>query len=132
MTQLTGIAHLVLRVEDWKRAARWYQDVLGFERRQGDGFICFTHPSADFILLFRPTGSSMDPTSNAGQRIDHLALLVPTPASLEAWRDQLTAAGLDVEIEQQSVGSSITLYDPDGLEVELFCPADGSPLAVGQ
>jgi catechol 2,3-dioxygenase-like lactoylglutathione lyase family enzyme len=131
MTELAGVAHLVLRVEDWKRAARWYQDVLGFERRQGEGFVCFSHPNADFLLLFRPTGSPLEPTSTPTQRIDHLALLVPSPASLEAWRSRLAGAGIDVEIEEQAVGASITLFDPDGLEVELFCPASGSPLAVG-
>jgi catechol-2,3-dioxygenase len=131
MTQLTGVAHLVLRVEDWKRAARWYQEVLGFERRQGDGFVCFTHPSADFLLLFRPTGSPLEATSSSAQRIDHLALLVPSTAALEAWRGRLAEIGMDVEIEEQPVGASITLHDPDGLEVELFCPSDGSPLTVG-
>jgi catechol 2,3-dioxygenase-like lactoylglutathione lyase family enzyme len=130
MTEFSGVAHLVLRVEDWKRAARWYQDVLGFERRQGDGFVCFSHPSADFLLLFRPTGAAIEPTSASTQRIDHLALLVPSIASLEGWRSRLSGAGIEVEIEEQAVGASITLFDPDGLEVELFCPAEGSPLAV--
>jgi catechol-2,3-dioxygenase len=82
-------------------------------------------------LLFMPTGSSLDATSEPTQRIDHLALLVPSITSLEAWRNQLNAAGIEVEIEEQPVGASITLHDPDGLEVELFCPAEGSPLAVG-
>lgn len=40
MTELSGVAHIVLRVKDWKRAARWYEQVLGFERRQADGFVC--------------------------------------------------------------------------------------------
>jgi len=132
MTELAGVAHIVLRVEDWKRSARWYQDVLGFERREGVGFTCFAHGNADFLLLFRPTGSAMEPTSSVAQRIDHLALLVPSIDTLEAWRIQLSEAGIDTKIEEASVGSSITLHDPDGLEIELFCPADGSPLAVGR
>jgi len=132
MTELAGAAHLVLRVEDWKRSARWYEDVLGFERRKGNGFTCFAHRNADFLLLFLPTGSPMEPTSSAAQRIDHLALLVPSMDSLEAWRTQLNEAGIDAKIDEASVGSSITLHDPDGLEVELFCPSDGSPLAVSR
>jgi catechol 2,3-dioxygenase len=129
--ELVGVAHLVLRVEDWKRSARWYQDVLGFERRQGDGFIAFSHPGADFLLLFRPTGSPIEPTSASTQRLEHLALLVPTMRALEAWADRLRGLEIDAQIDQQTVGASITLHDPDGLEVELFCPSAGSALAVG-
>jgi catechol 2,3-dioxygenase len=130
MTELSGFGHIVLRVEDWKRAARWYQQVLGFERRQADGFVCLTHPSAGFVLLLRPTGSPMEPTTAASQRIDHLALLVPTMSALEAWRGRLGDNGIEVELEHQPVGASITLHDPDGLEVELFYPSEGSPLSV--
>jgi catechol-2,3-dioxygenase len=129
--ELAGVAHLVLRVEDWKRAARWYEEVLGFERRKGDGYICFARPGADVVLLFRPVGAPVDPSSAPSQRLDHLALFVPTIESLEAWRRHLAGVGIATEIERQAVGASITLHDPDGLEVELFCPAEGSPLAVG-
>jgi catechol 2,3-dioxygenase-like lactoylglutathione lyase family enzyme len=130
MTELSGVAHIVLRVDDWKRAARWYEQVLGFERRQAEGFAYFTHPSAGFIVILRPTSSPLEPTSAATQRIDHLALLVPAMSSLDAWRDRLRDNGIEVEVEQQAVGASITLHDPDGLEVELFCPSEGSPLNV--
>ena len=128
---MSGVAHIVLRVEDWRRAAHWYEEVLGFERRQADGFVCLTHPGAGFILLLRPTGMPMDPTSTPAQRIDHLALLVPTVAALGGWRDRLGGIGIEVDIEEQPVGASITLHDPDGLEVELFCPCEGSPLTTG-
>jgi catechol-2,3-dioxygenase len=130
MTELSGVGHIVLRVNDWKRAAHWYEEVLGFERRQADGFVCFTHPSAGFVLMLRPTPSPIEPTSAATQRIDHLALLVPSLRALDAWRDRLRSKGIEVEVDHQAVGASITLCDPDGLEVELFCPAEGSPLSV--
>ena len=126
MPDLTGIAHLVLRVQDWSRSARWYQDVLGFQRRKGEGFSALSHPGASFVLLFRPAEEVRDPSSAPTQRLEHLALHVPTVAALEAWQHDLAAKGIHAELDHGTVGSSITLFDPDGLEIELFCPAAGS------
>jgi catechol 2,3-dioxygenase len=128
MPELSGVAHLVLRVSDWRRSAHWYQEVLGFERRQGDGFSGFSHPGADFVLLFRPTDEEQVPSSVPGQRLEHLALHVPTPAALAAWREELELKGIEVKVDDGRVGSSITLHDPDGLEVELFSPTLGGVL----
>ncbi|MET0627009.1 MAG: VOC family protein [Acidimicrobiia bacterium] len=131
MAEITGIAHMVLRVEDWKRAARWYQDVLGFERRAGDGFSCFVHPSSGFALLFRPCEQATEPSSSPRQRLDHIAMLVPSVAALEEWQRTLASRGIDTQIEHQpSIGASITLHDPDGVEIELFVPSEGSVLEV--
>jgi catechol 2,3-dioxygenase-like lactoylglutathione lyase family enzyme len=130
MPALVGVAHMVLRVSDWRRSADWYQDVLGFERRKGDGFSGFSHPGANFILLFRPIGEPVDASSDESQRLEHIALHVPTEEDLEAWRDELAAKGIVAGIDRVGVGASITLHDPDGLEVELFTPAAGGVLDV--
>jgi catechol-2,3-dioxygenase len=130
MADLTGVAHIVLRVGDWRASATWYQEVLGFERHKGEGFSALRRPDGNFALLFRPADKAPAPSSSEGQRLDHLALLVPSINELETWQETLAAKGIDVEIERQGVGASITLYDPDGLEVELFSPADGSVLDV--
>jgi len=119
---------MVLRVSDWRRSARWYQDTLGFERRKGEGFTGFSHPGASFVLLFRPTEEEQSPSSVATQRLEHIALHVPSDAALVAWQDELAAKGIETEIDHSSVGYSITLHDPDGLEVELFSPAMGGVL----
>jgi catechol 2,3-dioxygenase-like lactoylglutathione lyase family enzyme len=133
VAQIAGVAHVVLRVTDWKRSAHWYQDVLGFERRAGEGFSCFVHPSSGFALLLRPCEDATEPSSSPNQRLDHVALLVSSVAALEEWKRRLASKGIDAEIEHQpSIGSSITLHDPDGVEIELFTPADGSILDVGE
>jgi catechol-2,3-dioxygenase len=128
MAELVGVAHFVLRVSDWRRSAQWYQDVLGFERRKGEGFSGFSHPGADFVLLFRPTEEPQSASSMPSQRLEHIALHVPSEAALERWRQDLAHKDIDVEIEHAGVGSSITLHDPDGLEIELFSPAAGGVL----
>ncbi|HEX5585751.1 MAG TPA: VOC family protein [Acidimicrobiia bacterium] len=131
MTEIAGIAHVVLRVEDWKRASRWYQDVLGFERRRGDGFSCFVHPESGFALLLRPCDEATEPSSSPRQRLDHIAMHVPSVAELEVWQRTLASKGIDVTIDHQpSIGASITLHDPDGVEIELFTPSEGSVLEV--
>jgi catechol 2,3-dioxygenase-like lactoylglutathione lyase family enzyme len=126
--ELVGVAHLVLRVGDWRRSADWYQGVLGFERRQGKGFSGFSHPGADFVLLFRPTEEEQVPSSVPTQRLEHIALHVPSIAALEKWKEELALKGVPAEIDHGQVGSSITLFDPDGLEVELFTPTTGGVL----
>jgi catechol-2,3-dioxygenase len=133
VTEIAGIAHVVLRVEDWKRAASWYQDVLGFERRRGDGFSCFVHPSSGFALLLRPCDEATEPSSSPRQRLDHIAMLVPSVAELEEWQRTLASKGIDAAIDHQpTIGASITLHDPDGVEIELFTPSEGSILEVEQ
>jgi glyoxylase I family protein len=132
---LVGVAHMVLRVSDWRTSARWYHDVLGFERRQvQEGVIGFSHEGAPFILLFRPSDEARVSSALPTQRLDHLALHVPSLSALEVWQQQLAQKGIEADIDHATVGSSITLYDPDGLEVELFAPNPGGgldPLAPG-
>jgi catechol-2,3-dioxygenase len=120
---------MVLRVSDWRTSARWYQDILGFERRQvQEGVIGFSHQGAPFILLFRPSDEARVSSALPTQRLDHLALHVPSVSALEAWQRDLAQKGVDAEIDHATVGSSITLHDPDGLEVELFAPNPGGGL----
>ncbi len=121
---------MVIRVSDWKRSARWYQDVLGFERRKGDGFTGLSHAGANFVLLLRPTDEPQVASDVPTQRLDHIALQVPSEAALAEWRQELASKGIHAEIDRVGVGSSITLHDPDGLEVELFTPAPGGVLDV--
>jgi catechol 2,3-dioxygenase-like lactoylglutathione lyase family enzyme len=61
--------------------------------------------------------------------IDHYALAVDTRATLEAVRDRLLAAGAQEVGEIQQLGPEWSLFfrDPDGMELEVCCPADADP-----
>jgi catechol 2,3-dioxygenase-like lactoylglutathione lyase family enzyme len=130
MAKLTGIAHMVLRVTDWRRSATWYEEVLGFERRRGEGFSGYSHPDGNFVLLFKQVGEPVEASSAERQRLEHVALMVPREEDLLEWQQALEAKGLSAHIDRVGVGASITIYDPDGLEVELFTPTPGGVLDV--
>ena len=58
--------------------------------------------------------------------IDHYALAVETLATLNTVRDRLLAAGAQEVGDIQQLGTEWSLFfrDPDGMELEVCCPAD--------
>jgi catechol 2,3-dioxygenase-like lactoylglutathione lyase family enzyme len=59
--------------------------------------------------------------------IDHFALAVDSRATLEVVRERIAAAGAQEVGEVQRLGAEWSLFfrDPDGMELEVCCPADG-------
>lgn len=59
--------------------------------------------------------------------IDHFALAVDSRATLETVKERLAAAGAQEVGEIQQLGDELSLFfrDPDGMELEVCCPADG-------
>ncbi len=59
--------------------------------------------------------------------IDHYALAVESRATLEAVKERLAIAGAQEVGEIQQLGDEWSLFfrDPDGMELEVCCPADG-------
>jgi catechol 2,3-dioxygenase-like lactoylglutathione lyase family enzyme len=59
--------------------------------------------------------------------IDHYALMVDTKATLEVVQERLRAAGAQEVGDIQQLGGEWSLFfrDPDGMELEVCCPADG-------
>lgn len=58
--------------------------------------------------------------------IDHFALAVDSHGALETVRERLVAAGAQEVGEIQRLGNEWSLFfrDPDGMELEVCCPAD--------
>lgn len=58
--------------------------------------------------------------------IDHFALAVDSTSTLEAVKGRLVDAGAQEVGEIQQLGSEWSLFfrDPDGMELEVCCPAD--------
>jgi catechol 2,3-dioxygenase-like lactoylglutathione lyase family enzyme len=57
--------------------------------------------------------------------IDHFALAVDSRATLEEVKVRLSAAGAQEVGEIQQLGAELSLFfrDPDGMELEVCCPA---------
>jgi catechol-2,3-dioxygenase len=128
MFTIKRLNHAVLWVRDAQRAARFYQDVLGFviSAQMGDRAI-FLNTSAETennhdLGLFGIGEGAPGPTQGRQVGLYHLAWEVETLPELAEVRDRLIAVGALVGTNDH--GSSLSLYakDPDGNEFEVFWP----------
>jgi catechol 2,3-dioxygenase-like lactoylglutathione lyase family enzyme len=56
--------------------------------------------------------------------IDHYGIAVPSRAVLDAVRDRLVSAGAEIgEIQRLGGEWSLFFRDPDGMDLEVCCPA---------
>jgi glyoxylase I family protein len=132
MGEIVGIHHLGLTVSDVERSARWYQDVLGFERvgQLGDAAaerrkIFLRHAGLDARLgLVEHEKSSKRPFDETETGLDHLAFAVPTREELERWAGRLDGLGVPFSPIADSFsipGAAVIVFrDPDNVQLELF------------
>src|ERR1700736_6630857 len=130
--ELEGIDHVALSVRDVERAAQWYIDVLGFERRhQGmwEGIPVFIGKGTTSIALFpaksNPTSTSLAAVASAkaasagGEvRMHHLAFRANRENFLAA-QEELKPRGIQFEFQDHEISRSIYFSDPDGHKLEI-------------
>jgi catechol 2,3-dioxygenase-like lactoylglutathione lyase family enzyme len=130
--ELEGIDHVALSVRNVERAAQWYIDVLGFERRhQGmwDGIPVFIGKGITSIALFpakpNPTSTSLaaavsaKAASERGEvKMLHLALRANRQNFLAA-QEELKQRGIQFEFQDHEISHSIYFRDPDGHQLEI-------------
>ena len=118
--------HAVLYVRDAARAARFYQDVLGFvvaEHRGDQAFFMRTNPHTDNhhdLGLFSIGAQAAPPTRGERVGLYHLAWELERLPELGGARAALERAG--ALVGENDHGTSLSLYaqDPDGNEFEVF------------
>ena len=120
--QLEGIDHVALGVRDIEQSAKWYIEVLGFERlHEGmwDGVPTFIGKGKTGIALF-PVSSHAGSASSArsGIRMLHLAFRAKRENFLAAQRE-LEKRGIDFEFQDHEISHSIYFRDPDGHQLEI-------------
>jgi len=132
MTEIVGIHHLGLTVSDVERSARWYQDVLGFERigELGDAGaerqkIFLRHAGLEARLgLVEHRTSSRQPFDETRSGLDHLAFAVSSREELERWARRLEELGVRFSPIADSLsipGAAVIVFrDPDNVQLELF------------
>jgi catechol-2,3-dioxygenase len=126
MFKVKRLNHAVLYVRDAQRAARFYQDVLGFvvAEQYGDQAV-FLRTSADTenhhdLGLFGIGADAPPPTRGRQVGLYHLAWEVESLPDLARARDELVEAGALVGVNDHGMSLSLYAQDPDGNEFEVF------------
>jgi catechol-2,3-dioxygenase len=126
MFEIKRLNHAVLYVRDAERAARFYQDVLGFvvTAHMGDrAYFLKTNATTDNnhdLGLFSIGADVPGPTRGERVGLYHLAWQVETLPELASARDALIAANSLVGVNDHGASLSLYAHDPDGNEFEVF------------
>ena len=118
--QLEGIDHIAMGVRDVERSAKWYIDVLGFERlHEGmwNGVPTFIGKGNTGIALF-PAAREPKLASQREIRMLHLAFRADRENFIAA-QGELKKRGIKFEFEDHEISHSIYFYDPDGHQLEI-------------
>lgn len=120
--ELEGIDHVALSVRDIERAAQWYVDILGFEKRYADvwgGVPTFVGKGTTAIALFPARDRDSE---NSGTRTEsrmlHLAFRANRKSFL-APQEELKRRGIKFGFQDHEISHSIYFHDPDGHELEI-------------
>lgn len=117
--QLEGIDHVALAVHDVERSAKWYVDVLGFERlHEGmwNDIPVFIGKGNTAIALFAARSDHEAAARTIGML--HLALRADHRNFLAA-QAELQHRGIKFEFEDHEISHSIYFHDPDGHQLEI-------------
>ena len=120
-----GLSHLGLRVTDLARAKRFYVDTLGCPLVRETERAVFVNVSGMLIALIGADAHTPDDDHFDPFRVglDHLALAVEDPSTLEDMKRDLDAAGVrnnGVEEDPATHRRYISFYDPDDIAWELY------------
>ena len=128
--ELEGIDHVAISVRDVEKAAQWYIDVLGFERKfEGiwDGAPVFIGKGTTALALFpvRERSGSLAAVASAKEastpsdiRILHLAMRANRKNFLAA-QEELKHRCIKFEFQDHEIAHSIYFRDPDGHQLEI-------------
>ena len=116
--QLEGIDHVALSVRDVELSAKWYIDVLGFERKHEgmwNGIPTFIAKGTTAIALFPTRNHDSKKTPTRAAEISGLSLFF----ELDFFAEGVFQSPLD------QVDREIGDVDPDPLSSELLCRVNG-------
>lgn len=116
-----GLDHVALAVLDLERSRRFYEQVLGLERRFEEWHVpIFIAAGGSALALFPADAhpSSGDQDAVPAIRVLHLAFRVARE-EFEAARAQLPEQGIEVRFADHGSCHSLYFDDPDGHQLEL-------------
>jgi catechol 2,3-dioxygenase-like lactoylglutathione lyase family enzyme len=122
LMQLEGIDHIALGVRDIESSAKWYIEVLGFERLHEDmwnGVPTFIGRGSTGIALFPASSNEKSaPSGHRGMRMLHLAFRANRENFIAAQRE-LEKRDIKFEFQDHEIAHSIYFCDPDGHQLEI-------------
>ena len=120
--ELEGIDHVAMGVRDTERSAKWYVEVLGFERLHDGawgGVPTFIGKGNTGIALFPVSADAKSRQgSHRGLRMLHLAFRANRENFLAA-QHELEEHGIKFEFQDHEISHSIYFRDPDGHALEI-------------
>ncbi|HMF46181.1 MAG TPA: VOC family protein [Candidatus Udaeobacter sp.] len=118
--QLEGIDHVAMGVRDVERSAKWYIDILGFERlHEGmwNGVPTFIGKGKTGLALF-PANQEPKTSAHREIRMLHLAFRADRKNFHGAQRE-LEKHGIKFQFQDHEISHSIYFRDPDGHQLEI-------------
>ena len=122
MTTQQNAMHLSLRASDLQASTEFYAALLGIQpAKQRPGY-------AKFELLDPPLVLSLQQSSGLrpGGGLSHLGIRLPSGAALQAARERVRGAGLEIRLEEEAVDCCFArqdkfwIQDPDGHAWEFY------------
>jgi glyoxylase I family protein len=126
------VDHLVFRVSDLNRTARFYTALLG-EPLKAEGYVMYMAGSTR--LFFTPSFEHTEPYNKEKVGLNHIAFGLCTIEELQRVESQLNHEGIahsGIKLWQDGLTRYIWLDDPDGIRIEywLRVPEESSPEGV--
>ena len=128
MGRISGLAEVVLLVQDLEKSLRFYRDTLGLTVISPEGFHAAFLRIGDerdgvphqIVLVPRPHETQAGAKTKLWRDVHHIGLEVPGN-QLEAERNRLSQLGLEVRGGQHPFLPVEAFYvdDPDGNEIEI-------------
>ena len=135
MPVTTGVNHVATLTTDMARTVRFYEEAFGavvtftMERTDDHPFMKIVDVGGGASLnIFEVAAEDIigDRRRQGGRgAVDHFALAVDSRATLEDVQRRMREAGAQEVGEVQELGAELSVFfrDPDGMELEVCCPA---------
>jgi glyoxylase I family protein len=134
-----GLHHIALTVTDLEASIPWYERVFNIKfamevpHEGGTGKLLTDEGRSFVIALHRHDANGGERFAETRTGLDHIGLLVPARADLEAWQAHLESCGVQraaaadrpctqSPIDDRFFGSILVFRDPDNIQLELFAP----------
>jgi catechol-2,3-dioxygenase len=124
MPGVIGVLETCLYADDLDRAARFYEELFGFQPMDGDARIrAYAVGDRSVLLLFRRGASRDVILGHDGAGPNHMAFAI-SREELEAWKRRLEEKDIVVEGTKRWPRGGVSLYfrDPDDNLLELATP----------